>query len=268
MNITGRVLYNCRGMLIHGYPCFMNIAPLAKTKQMTLTGDQQFDSPFSGYPKILGIDSNSSKFSPCSLYCQNYASMEITSDDLVGTGYVTTTYTAAAWQKGIPFIPQNNLGQKDQYGQTSIGCLYTNSDILYNSNLKVARIHDNNKSWQDQTLNIDFMDNDWHYYAITSDNSRMRIFLDGKKIFDKQINGKFHNYLFVEFRAYGQHRYVDDVVCILDQCLWTDDFTPPTDYLLGTNYTIDQSKLRRNNIIASTVNPKVIFPDDDILKVY
>lgn len=82
----------------------------------------------------------------------------------------------------------------------------------------------------------------WNYYTITKKGSMMYYFRDGKLLYSQDISNISNYYLENngDLRFYSgfagannQPHYIDDIVFIKDQCLWTEDFTLPTEPLIG-----------------------------------
>ena len=91
--------------------------------------------------------------------------------------------------------------------------------------------------------------NAWHHYALCHSNNMLYWFVDGELIRSKDISDpKYQNFITNHdlFKTYTETGncvswdsssssivYMDDIVIIKDQCLWTEKFVPPTDVLVG-----------------------------------
>lgn len=82
----------------------------------------------------------------------------------------------------------------------------------------------------------------WNYYTIAKKGSMMYYFRDGKLLYSQDISNICNYYLENkgDLRFYSgfvgannKPHYVDDIVLIKDQCLWTEDFALPTEPLIG-----------------------------------
>lgn len=104
----------------------------------------------------------------------------------------------------------------------------------------------------------------WHHFAITHKSDTFYFFIDGEikdaynstSIGDYFVNANGYELNIVNGAesGYGQ-AYLDDIVVIKDQCLWTEKFTPPIDMLVGNS-------LQYTQVLYSSVNEK------DKIKVY
>lgn len=92
--------------------------------------------------------------------------------------------------------------------------------------------------------------NAWHHFAICHSNNVLYWFIDGELIRSEDISDpKYQNFItnHGKFKMYTQIDncfnwssgsstvYMDDIVVIKDQCLWTEKFTPPADVLVGNS---------------------------------
>ena len=91
--------------------------------------------------------------------------------------------------------------------------------------------------------------NAWHHYAVCRSNNMLYWFVDGELANSLDISdSKYQNFVtnHGKFKMYTETDncrdwnsssnstvYMDDMVIIKDQCLWTKKFTPPTDVLVG-----------------------------------
>ena len=99
--------------------------------------------------------------------------------------------------------------------------------------------------------------NAWHHFAICHSNNMLYWFIDGELIRSEDISDpKYQNFItnHGKFKMYTQIDncfnwsssggsstvYMDDIVVIKDQCLWTKKFTPPTDVLVGNSLKYTQ----------------------------
>lgn len=100
----------------------------------------------------------------------------------------------------------------------------------------------------------------WNYYAISKKGNMMYYFRDGKLLYSQDISSISNYYLenngdlrFYSGFVYAnnQPHYIDDIVFIKDQCLWTEDFSLPVEPLIGdleskqvilSNYKISNSR--------------------------
>ena len=90
--------------------------------------------------------------------------------------------------------------------------------------------------------------NAWHHYAVCHSNNMLYWFFDGELLKSLDVSdSKYQNY----FTNHGLYKmyiqaggkwdgrgniYMDDIVVIKDQCLWTKKFTSPTDALVGNSH--------------------------------
>ena len=92
--------------------------------------------------------------------------------------------------------------------------------------------------------------NAWHHYAVCHSNNMLYWFFDGELVKTLDISDpKYQDYITNHgiFKTYTETDncanwynnsdtvYMDDIVIIKDQCLWTKNFTPPTDVLVGNS---------------------------------
>lgn len=106
----------------------------------------------------------------------------------------------------------------------------------------------------------------WHHYALCHSNNMLYYFIDGELIRSLDISdssyqnyitnhGLFKMYTETNWSSGGDTVYMDDIVVIKDQCVWTEKFIPPTDKLIGHDLQYTQT-------LYSSVNEK------DRLKMY
>lgn len=74
---------------------------------------------------------------------------------------------------------------------------------------------------------------EWKYYSITKKDNIIYFFVNGKKIREFTYTLPFAFNCAACDRYNGGNGCIDDYVLIIDQCLWTEDFTVPTEPLLG-----------------------------------
>ena len=93
--------------------------------------------------------------------------------------------------------------------------------------------------------------NAWHHYAACRSNNMLYWFVDGELANSLDISdSKYQNFVTNHgiFKMYTETDncrnwnsssnstvYMDDIVVIKDQCLWTEKFTTPTDVLVGNS---------------------------------
>ena len=103
----------------------------------------------------------------------------------------------------------------------------------------------------------------WHHFVITRKNGTIYYFIDGKiegtydstSIEDYFVNTNGYELCIVNGAESGYQAYLDDIVVIKDQCLWSSEFDPPTEKLIGYDLPYTQT-------LYSTVNEK------DKIKIY
>ena len=103
----------------------------------------------------------------------------------------------------------------------------------------------------------------WHHFAITRKSGTIYYFIDGKikgtydsaSIGDYFVNTNGYEVCIVDGAESGYQAYLDDIVVIKDQCLWSSEFTPPTEKLIGYDLPYTQT-------LYSSVNEK------DKIKIY
>ena len=162
------------------------------------------------------------------------------------------SFTVCAWLKAYP--DNSNTGYL---------CFIGNGEESYVEN------------WLDKNSELDSLlsDEDWHYITLTrikgqdssgassTEKDVILTFIDGKKTSTAEIDStkKFNSTNFTIGASAKTNQfigYMDDFVFIKNKNLWTDTFTPPTDYLsdlpvdtirtnafkqLGTNWSGDTS---------------------------
>lgn len=86
----------------------------------------------------------------------------------------------------------------------------------------------------------------WMHIAITKKDKVCYIFRDGELLLSGSISDNFVTSLLANPQLSASIEYYgDDIVVIKDQCLWTENFTPPTEPLIGYN-------MKHNQIIWET----------------
>lgn len=103
----------------------------------------------------------------------------------------------------------------------------------------------------------------WHHFAITRKSGTIYYFIDGKikgtynsaNIKDYFVNTNGYELCIVDGAESGYRAYLDDIVVIKDQCLWSSEFDPPTEKLVGYDLPYTQT-------LYSSVNEK------DKIKIY
>lgn len=149
----------------------------------------------------------------------------------------------------------------------------TNS-VLYYRIISISR----NSGWQrvevcryDNTSNVvpyenafsDDIYGKWHHFAITRKSGTIYYFIDGKikgtydsaGIGDYFVNTNGYEVNIVNGAESGSQAYLDDIVVIKDQCLWSSEFVPPTEKLIDYDLPYTQT-------LYSSVNEK------DKIKIY
>lgn len=271
MQTTGTVVLNARGVNINGYDCFVNLSKDEAKKQITSIKTYSQNAPFAGYPDQLTINSTTVKHSVCSIYSSNSWELRFIFPNENFSG----GFTAAAWIKKIVF-DQSKASNPSYEGQIS---LYNASSAAISTCGLVGKSpsYQNNKNviWNgSQTIETSgsYMDQNWHYYALTLSGSTVRWFIDGvlktTATASSAATSKIQSNSFIGFYDYYSYQYIDDIVLIKDHCLWTSSFTPPSTYLLDSEYAMDLSDVKRRNIMVSNVDKKLIIPDDETLKQY
>ena len=93
--------------------------------------------------------------------------------------------------------------------------------------------------------------NQWYHYALTYDGSNYKIYENGILLGQVTSNELIDIATNIWISAARQQMqfYYDDIVLISDQVLWTDNFTPPNDYLTGRNIP---KRIHNSNILLPT----------------
>ena len=273
MQTTGTVVLNARGVNINGYDCFVNLSKDTSKYNMSFDAShwvcQGTTVTPAGTNPYYGVSNSYTKFSSSSLVISDYNEAEIR----FNTNFNPTTYTISTWQRDDPIKDYNscNQTQKEHYrgkSSTSFGSYFNFFDNQarngYNTNAGLY-LGDSNWSWSATTKR--WSDTNWHHFAAVGINGRHLAFIDGTKVFDKTATSYNTGNMLV-LKLTISTLYCDDLVVIADQALWTSNFTPPTTYLLDSEYAMDLSDVKRRNIIVSNVDKKLIIPDDETLKQY
>ena len=269
MNITGTVLLNARGVNINGYDCFVNLSIPNKNTYNSLSGTNSatLNVPLSGYPSYSGISNSHIKFSPISLVFSNYYTGNLTYNNNLTSA--PNSFTISSWQKGLVINEsQAQSGSRINHYRSKSCASMCHSYFHYNSGRKSIEVLKSDGNWNTQTNSINFANDNWHHFAICKSGNRVQVFIDGNVAYNQTGTWSSQNMGSVMFNCTCQTLYIDDVVVIVDQALWSSSFTPPTDYLLGSTDTLDLNKVQRRNIIAANVDKKLIIPDPDGLKQY
>ena len=256
MQTTGTVLLNGRCVNINGYPCFVNLS-----KDMSNYKTNPFQKDYgdreSALPLITEITSNQS--SPCSSYSLHTSNMDwnsFTFPDI--TVPKNRLMTACLWYKWVPIsgYATNLCGGVEAFYDMGYWWNHNNTNYYY-----MRPSHSEN--WSSYVFNLD---NNWHHWAMVKSSNAFYLFIDGVKVHTRNTS----NDIFVGFgfRDKRCHVYVDDLVYLYDQALWTSNFTPPSTYLLDSEYAMDLDQVKRRNIILSNVDKKLIIPDEETLKQY
>ena len=267
MQTTGTVLLNARGCNINGYDCFVNLSKDMK-KYSTTCWFNQLDgvTPLSGYQIWNGVTNSSTKFSPVSFSFSNYSDAYIV---FTINASIPTTFTVSTWQKGVVLNEsqaQNNDIRKAHY-RTKEFSAFAYLYARYNNITKSVQVR-RSSGWVEQAHSVNFANDNWHHYALTRSGNRIMVFIDGIMVFDKSYSDWYSQGYFLRLRGICQTMYADDLVVIAGQALWTSNFTPPSTYLLDSEYAMDLSDVKRRNIILSNVDKKLIIPDEETLKQY
>ena len=81
----------------------------------------------------------------------------------------------------------------------------------------------------------------WMHVAITKKDKVCYIFRDGELLLSGSVSDTFVAQLLANPQLSASIEYYgDDIVVIKDQCLWTENFTPPTEPLIGYNMKHNQ----------------------------
>jgi hypothetical protein len=106
---------------------------------------------------------------------------------------------------------------------------------------------------------------EWHHYAFTRSGSLNRVFIDGVKQAEYSTSDHIP---FPMLRTMFCRTYFDDLVIIEGDVLWTENFTPPSTFLLDPDYSVDDSQLSQRNVLVSEVNTSLLFPSKVKIKIY
>ena len=273
MQTTGTVLLNARGCNINGYDCFVNLSK-DTNKEIIDTTLAQYPNSFT--PSNFGVDSAITKISSCNLVFQNKIA-SITSNS-ISRDYYPEDFTVSCH---IYFNITNSLGSFSNFweiGDFGLSyllqvCIENRKDTVkaWRLNMRTNASSATSALWVQQTLSseMDFK-NQWIHYALTRTNGISRMFINGTKLME--TSGTSNNLIplvkSVRFISPCTKNIYDDLVVIANQALWTSNFTPPSTYLLDSEYAMDLDQVRRRNIIAANVDKKLIIPDDDTFKQY
>lgn len=81
----------------------------------------------------------------------------------------------------------------------------------------------------------------WMHIAITKKDNVCYIFRDGELLLSSSVPDSVVTSLLANPQLSASIEYFgDDIVVIKDQCLWTENFTPPTEPLIGYNMKYNQ----------------------------
>lgn len=81
----------------------------------------------------------------------------------------------------------------------------------------------------------------WMHIAITKKDKVVYIFRDGELLLSSSVPDSVVTSLLANPQLSASIEYYgDDIVVIKDQCLWTENFTPPTEPLIGYNMKYNQ----------------------------
>jgi len=276
VNITGTVLLNARGVNINGYDCFVNLAkdeyaykemirdPAVGTTKVV----DNITTPIPGKPEFLGITSNPSdiKFGNCCFLAKNWGQIFNFFPESKYTP-LSDTYTLSLWSKVNSYYTSLPSGHSEW---TVLGpgmafnCRKGQIQIKgFKNNISYASYPDGAVlSFTKDTAN-------WHHYLLETINNRVLFFYDGNKIIDANITPISWIPNYIGLAGWGHDIFIDDLVFINNQALYTSNFTKPTTYLLDSDNTMNPDDIRfRRNIIAANVDKKLIIPDPDGLKQY
>ena len=269
MQTSGKVILNARGVNINGYDCFVNLSKDTKNEycDYKLENESQYGDPLSGFQVLCKTNALQTKISPSSLNIQNCIRSYIYYSNKPDYIHEFNVGTLCFWLKKS--MLSNNTPVPSLNSRTTLS-IRQDTEIFYNSNTKRAIILGTSGQWVSVNHNVNFMDNNWHHFCVCKNGNRMMIFIDGNAIFDRTesyetISGWVN--MLVLSSLYTTD-YYDDIVLIDGEALWTSNFTPPSTYLLDSEYAMDLDQVRRRNIITANVDKKYIIPDEDVLKQY
>lgn len=269
MQTTGTVLLNARGCNINGYDCFVNLSKSTNEYQYLIRNpaigstaiyDSNKTCPIPGYTQSVEITSNS-KISPICLLFKNWG---YTIYFLTNTRINTGTVTLAYWAKTNSYFssttnPTSNpgtiigAGMEVDIAKARLFYRHYAKQVLYLSGTTLTT-----KSYTTDT-------SVWHHYVVETIENRILFFQDGTKILDVNIpDSTVVGSNIPCFGTYGKDLYLDDIVFIDGEALWTSNFTPPSTYLLDSEYEVPVSNLKRRNIIAANIDKKIIIPDEPL----
>lgn len=205
------------------------------------------------YHNVVTVSPSNSKFNKGSIF--GWIRIPV-GEDLSGD------FTYSTWANIINGDYRIRMGV---YKQTNSGLYYKIISISNNSGGQRAEAYK-----YDITSGIPyakyFSDNiygKWHHFAITRKNGTIYYFIDGKikvtydsaNIGDYFVNTNGYELCIVNGAESGYQAYLDDIVVIKDQCLWSSEFDPPTEKLIGYDLSYTQT-------LYSSVNEK------DKIKIY
>lgn len=159
-----------------------------------------------------------------------YSKLEVTKDS--DNFVAAEEYTVSFWYKADSEIKKRPF------------MCALNNNTTYDVALNSLRYSTNQAYYQhygttESNLGVTVVDGSWHHIAATYSNAIMLIFIDGKKLYTSSRTYPLTSLIGTaicgltkrtdnDFNANGA---VDNFV-IVDKQLWTDDFTPPTHYLI------------------------------------
>ena len=206
------------------------------------------------YHNVVTVSPSNSKFNKGSIF--GWIRIPV-GEDLSGD------FTYSTWANIVSGDYRIRMGV---YKQTNSGLYYKSISISKNYGFQRAEVYKYDISSVVNPYRNIFSDNiygKWHHFAITRKSGTIYYFIDGKikgtydstSIEDYFVNTNGYELNIVNGAESGYQAYLDDIVVIKDQCLWSSEFDPPTEKLIGYDLPYTQT-------LYSSVNEK------DKIKIY
>ena len=275
MHVTnGRILLNSRYMNINGYDCFINL-------ENVVNGDLEdgsWDTHDNWVTPMPGVEQKifcgEKCISPKTLAVQNIFGVEFPYSNISLSSQ--SDFTLAYWGRYKSLHPENHH---------SFGIIFSSFPNYWPNLWDQYRPHQGSLidttaiqiTTKENKFDYDFESNTWYHIMISKKGTDVYVFINGDLILtfsqtDSISNSSPWN---VELRGIRALCEYDDIVVVQGECLATESFSLPTDYLLDKKYN---TTLTYNNIIYPLTigERKAILPssipiqemDPNILKVY
>ena len=296
MRTSGTVLLNARSVKLNGHHAVVNYS---KDTNNETTTCRPFNYNFIGEQyrlesKYLTTSTSPHKYSAASICGFGYDAIAIDSSPYINNLCASTTNcTVSCWcnffifhspssrsEDDFPFKDKRGafnvvygtdtfMTMVDGSGQSSTGGFYDTYiyPFLQSIDFQRGASRTNLKNFTKVTVpdSTKMFYNGWHHYVFTRSGSLDRVFLDGIK----QAEYSTNDYIpFPMLRTMFCRTYFDDLVIIEGDVLWTENFTPPSTFLLDPDYSVDDSQLSQRNVLVSSVNTSLLFPSKVKIKIY